>query len=257
MKGEFTMYQSLEAELHDAFWHDLGPPAELPLLRGLLTRHPGPALEIGCGSGRLLFPLIQEGFPLEGLDNSPEMIRLAWEKARAENLAPILHQEELASHHPTSPYQALALPAFTLQLYPNPATALQDCHRLLAPSGGLYLTVFYPHAEDEGDFPEGERYLDHEIALPDGSEARIFTEHHLDREALTLTRIHDYEIHRSNGSHETHRSQQTIRYALAAEWQQLLETSGFAIAKVDYDFEHNEPPQEESAGITTFFAIKK
>jgi SAM-dependent methyltransferase len=203
-----------------------------------------------------LFPLLHEGCDIEGLDNSPEMIQLAHQKAAETQLAAVLYKEELAVHHPAVPYQALTLPAFTLQLFPNPVTALQDCHRLLTSGGGLYLTVFYPLAEEEGELPENERYLDHEITLEDGSQARILTEHHLDRENLILTRIHDYEIHRGDGSHERHRSQQEIRYCFVDEWRKLLETSGFSIERTYYDFEGREPPQEESAGITTFFAIR-
>src|SRR5688572_23453449 len=59
-------YTSLEALLHDAFWAEEGEPAELQLLDETLREYPGPSLEIGCGSGRLLLPLLQKGHQVEG-----------------------------------------------------------------------------------------------------------------------------------------------------------------------------------------------
>lgn len=250
------MYQSLEAELHDAFWDAEGPAAELPLLRDFLLKHPGKSLEVGCGSGRLLFPLLREGFQGEGLDNSPAMIALAKQIAAKEGLVPTLHESELADHHPTFRYHALTLPAFTLQLFQNPAEALKDCHRLLTSGGGLYVTIFYPLAEDYGDLPEGERYHDHAITLSDGSRATIETEHHLDRDGLILTRHHYYEISRSNGKRESYQSTQELRYCLQAEWEQLLSETGFAIRKLIHDFESEILPEEEGAGVCTFYAQK-
>ena len=51
-------YLSLEAELHDVFWQAADDGSELRLMSAFLRRHPGPALEIGCGSGRLLLPML-------------------------------------------------------------------------------------------------------------------------------------------------------------------------------------------------------
>lgn len=251
------MYQSLEAELHDAFWDSEGPAAELPLLRDFLKNHPGKSLEIGCGSGRLLYPLLRDGFQMEGLDNAPAMITLAKDAAAKEGLMPTLHEGELADHKPSFRYHALALPAFTLQLFENPAEALKDCHRLLSNGGGLYLTVFYPLAEDYGDLPEGERYHDHEITLPDGCRATIETEHHIDRDGLVLTRHHYYEVSRNHGESEHYQSTQELRYCLEDEWRQLLAESGFELLKTIHDFESEDAPEDEGAGICTFFCRKK
>ena len=46
------------------------------LMAAFLEKHPGPALEIGSGSGRLMFPLVQMGLDVEGLELSPDMLAL-------------------------------------------------------------------------------------------------------------------------------------------------------------------------------------
>ena len=80
------MYQSLEAKLHDAFWDAEEGPSELELLEAFHRDHPGRALELGCGSGRLLLPLLDSGLDIEGIDLSPDMLDLCREKAAAQNL---------------------------------------------------------------------------------------------------------------------------------------------------------------------------
>lgn len=251
------MYDSLEAELHDSFWNAEGPAAELPLLRDFHTRYPGPALEVGCGSGRLLFPLLREGFQIAGLDNAAAMIALARESARAEGMLPKLYQEELADHRPGFPYQAITLPAFTIQLFENPAEALRDISARLGKDGALYLTVFYPWAEVMGDLPKGERYLDHELVLADGTQATIHTEHELDEDALRLTRHHFYEMTVKGAETRKYQSTQVLRYCQEDEWQDLLAATGFKIERVIHDFDPELTEDEDSAGVTTFLAIKE
>lgn len=43
-------------------------------------RSGGPALELGCGTGRLMLPLLAAGYHVTGVDASPDMLRLAREK---------------------------------------------------------------------------------------------------------------------------------------------------------------------------------
>ena len=253
------MYQSLEAELHDAFWSAEGPPAELPLLRDFLKRHPGPALELGCGSGRLLLPLLKDGFPLEGLDNAPEMIALCKKDAQLQKLTPTLHCGDLFALPAGPTYQAIAIPAFTLQLLPDPIAVVRRLSDLLPPDGGLYFSVFYPWAELESELPENEFYPDHSLTLPNGQTARLTTKHSLDRQAQILTRTHHYELLTGNEVERSHQSTQIIRYCTEEDWAHLLDATGFRIQEKIEDFDPSQTNNEEAgetAGVTTFFAVK-
>ncbi len=46
-------------------------------------KYSGPALELGCGTGRLTLPLAEQGFAMTGLDLSPVMLAYARKKAAA------------------------------------------------------------------------------------------------------------------------------------------------------------------------------
>lgn len=251
------MYQSLEAELHDLFWEAEGPSAELPLLRKFLAHHPGKTLELGCGSGRLLLPLVKEGFDIEGLDNSPEMIRLAQDNAKEQLLNPALHCCDLSALNPGLSYQAIAIPAFTLQLLSDPITTVRRISELVPSGGGLYFSVFYPWAELQGDLPEDEFYPDHSLTLPDGNQAKLFTKHSLDREAQILTRSHHYQLLSRGETIREHRSTQIIRYCEEEDWQHLLDACGFRVQKTFRDFQLENIGDDETTGVTTFLAVRR
>ena len=67
------------ARLYDAFAFD----ADLPLYRELALAQGGRVLEVACGSGRLLVPLVQAGCAVTGIDISPHMLALTRDKLHA------------------------------------------------------------------------------------------------------------------------------------------------------------------------------
>src|SRR5690606_10339690 len=108
------------------------------------------------------------GFEVEGLEPSSDMLALCRKKAAVVGLEPILHAAGMENFEPKELYTALLIPAFTLQLSSDPGGMLRRLAKWVRPEGGLYLTVFRPDAELEGDLPEGSWYPDHEVRLPDG-----------------------------------------------------------------------------------------
>jgi SAM-dependent methyltransferase len=242
-------YTSLEAELHDAFWADADTP-ELEWLDALLKDHPGLALEVGCGSGRLLGPLREKGHAIEGLESSEAMLALC------RNALPgaILHQGDMATFRREPPYHSLLLPAFTLQLADDPVRALENFHRLLVSGGLLYLTVFIPFAELDGNLPEGEWYPDHETELPDGRRATLHTRYHIKPDQRILHRDHHYRLHEEDRMIE-HVSKQTIRWFEPLELHRELKETGFVIENAVADFDE-EIPVDDDAQIITVIARK-
>ncbi len=61
----------------------LDDPGDLDLYTALLTRRPGPVLELAAGSGRLAVPLALAGHEVVALDNDPAMLARATARWRA------------------------------------------------------------------------------------------------------------------------------------------------------------------------------
>jgi SAM-dependent methyltransferase len=248
-------YFSLEAELHDAFWAAEDDGSEVRLMADFLKNHPGPALEVGAGSGRLMLPLLQMGYEIEGLELSADMLALGQARAAKMGIEAKIHAGDMSNWDPQRSFAALLAPAFTLQLASEPAATLRHWQQLLVPSGGFYLTVFMPYAELLGDLPENEWYEDHRVTLANGDKGLLKTRHRLDRPKQQLHREHHYSL--SGKSPRSHHSQQTIRWFEHAELLVLLSACGFHCEKFCIDFDPTpcigDPAEIDFDGILTYF----
>ena len=96
----------------------------------------GPVLDVGCGGGLFLGMLGQRGFPVLGLDLSPEAAALAWSRHRVPATA-----GELAAS-PIAPASCAAVTMFhVLEHVPRPKEYLTEARRLLRPAGRLIVQV--------------------------------------------------------------------------------------------------------------------
>ncbi|MCX8497316.1 MAG: class I SAM-dependent methyltransferase [Akkermansiaceae bacterium] len=251
-------YLSLEAELHDAFWDAEDDASEVALMAEFLRQHPGPALEMGAGSGRLMFPLLQMGFDVQGVELSEDMLQIAKARSQALGLHAQIHLGDMATWQSVRKFAALLAPAFTLQLADDPATVLDHWFQLLEPSGGLYLTTFMPYAELLGDLPENEWYDDHRVTLPDGRTGLLETRHRLDQQQQIVERDHRYSL--SGNPPQHHESHQSIRWFEHAQLVALLENHGFRVERFFLDFEPDwqvpDPDLVDFGGIITYHAVK-
>ncbi|MDB6079655.1 MAG: SAM-dependent methyltransferase [Akkermansiaceae bacterium] len=242
-------YQSLEALLHDPFWAAEGEAVELGFMENVLKEHPGRSLEIGCGSGRLLLPLLQKGFEVEGLELSEEMLRLCKEAAATLNLVPVLHHGDMTAFVPEERYDSVLVPAFTLQLSEDAVATLRAFHWQLKEGGVLYLSVFRPQAELLKELPENEWYDDHGIELADGRKASLRTRHRLDRKQRILFREHHYTLEGQEGVQE-HRSEQTVRWFTPRQLSGMLMKTGFEVLNAMADFDPELPVDDDSQIVT-------
>lgn len=251
-------YLSLEAELHDAFWEAEDDGSEVALMAAFLKRHPGPAVEMGAGSGRLVFPLLELGYELEGVELSQDMLDLGVARAARLGIRAPLHHGDMSTWDSGRKFSSVLAPTFTLQLAHDPAATLRHWHGLLENGGGLYLTVFMPYAELLGDLPENEWYEDHRVTLPDGRLGLLKTRHRLDHERQIVEREHHYSV--SGSPPLEHVSKQQIRWIEHPELIDLLAECGFRLERffVDFDPERvvEDPEVIDCDGIFTYVAIK-
>jgi ubiquinone/menaquinone biosynthesis C-methylase UbiE len=139
---------------HAAHWDELRSlhigegEVEAAIARALEDRPIGRLLDIGTGTGRMLELFATGSDRALGIDRSPEMLRMARSKL-ADRVAAELRQGDM---------YALPLPAASvdtilvhqvLHYAQQPAAAIAEAARVLAPSGRLLVVDFAPHDREE------------------------------------------------------------------------------------------------------------
>ncbi len=61
----------------------------------LILRFGQPALDLGCGSGRLLLPMLRAGLDVDGADYSLDMLEQCRRRAHAEGFSPTLYEQPM------------------------------------------------------------------------------------------------------------------------------------------------------------------
>ncbi|WP_251667215.1 class I SAM-dependent methyltransferase [Paenibacillus camelliae] len=112
-----------------------------------LSHVKGKVLEVGCGSGRVLIPLLQAGIAVDGLDHSIPMLESCRSRCKELNLSPHLIEGEMHDFNITSQYDSIIIPGGTFQLIEGREQAmriLQHLHACLSPGGSLIMDLFIP-----------------------------------------------------------------------------------------------------------------
>jgi SAM-dependent methyltransferase len=68
---------------------------EIEYFRRFVEEGGGPALDLACGTGRLLVPWLRAGLDVDGVDVSADMLALARERAEREGLSPTLYAQSM------------------------------------------------------------------------------------------------------------------------------------------------------------------
>jgi SAM-dependent methyltransferase len=124
-------------------------PHELPYFRKFVEAGGGPALDAGCGAGRLLLPLLRAGLDVDGCDVSADMIAVCREKAEAEGLAPNLYVQAMHELDLPRRYRTIVVcGSFGLGSdREQDRQALQRLRHHLEPGGTLLLDIEVPYAD--------------------------------------------------------------------------------------------------------------
>jgi SAM-dependent methyltransferase len=136
-------YSGVVAEAYDRFF-GTEPYFDQAFFTQQLAAAGGPALELACGTGRLLLPLLRDGLAVEGLDTSSDMLAILRRKATALKLQPVLHQRPMQDFDLPGRYAAVFCAVNSVQILVTDAeidAALGCCRRALRPGGVLILTV--------------------------------------------------------------------------------------------------------------------
>lgn len=200
-----------------------------------------PALDAGCGTGRLLVPWLEAGLDVDGCDASPDMIECCRERVHASGLEPTLFVQALHELDPPRRYRTIvACGVFGLgSTREQDEEALRRVHAALEPGGTLALDIEVPWAntalwrrwtrEERERLPLPPRDWGERRAAPDGSEralrTRTLSVDPLDQSAVLEIQAAKW-IDGRQVAEEQH--ELTMRLYFPEELRILLERAGFA-----------------------------
>jgi SAM-dependent methyltransferase len=116
---------------------------EAPFFIESARRFGEPVLDLGCGTGRILLPLLRAGLDADGCDVSPDMLRWAKEAAGREGFAPRLHAQAMHELELPRRYRTIVIcGSFGLGgTRASDLACLRRCHQHLAPGGALVFNI--------------------------------------------------------------------------------------------------------------------
>jgi SAM-dependent methyltransferase len=128
--------------------HNTSGP-EIAYFQRQIERYGQPALDAGCGTGRLLIPFLRAGLDVDGCDVSGDMLSYCQRTAEREALSPRLYRQALHELDVPRLYQTIvACGVFGIGVSrQQDFMALQRFYQHLLPGGVLLLENYLPYED--------------------------------------------------------------------------------------------------------------
>ncbi len=234
-------------------------------IKRLIEQNDGPALDVGCGTGRLLLRYLQAGWDVDGVDTSADMLAICRAKADRQGLAPKLYQQSMQALDLPRTYKTIFIPCGTFCLIVDRDEAFEALRRFYAhlePGGILVFNLFWAFSDGEplsnnplgGDGEWGDLWSH---SLPDGS----VIAQHLKRESISrveqlLLAKRRYQLIRDGQVVAEEVLDSNERWYFKHEMAALLETVGFRDIKVKDGWTDDDFTDRQQHNVMVFIARK-
>lgn len=248
-------YQSLSAKVYN-FDKPVGKSfGDIEYYQSRLPNKSGTILEPAVGTGRIMIPLLQQGYNIHGFDLSTEMLRYCEENLKLANLPiNIIQQASFTNFQYDETFDAIIIPSGTFLLMTNYAEikqALQKFHSALNCNGKLIFDLFF-----QNDFQLGRTNIKI-FTLSDAEKITLtMTEAEIDYANQVATYIHRYEHWKANQLKETELETFRLKWLSIEEIQLLLKEAGFIDITISADYQYKKSVTNGTE-IFTMEAIKK
>ena len=125
---------------------------EAPFFLQEIARFGQPVLDVACGTGRMLLPLLRAGVDIDGCDISADMLHHCRRKAASEGLSPNLYQQPMHAFDLPHKYRTIYIcDSFDLAgSREKDLETLRRCYAHLEEDGALLLNIQAEYASPEG-----------------------------------------------------------------------------------------------------------
>ena len=209
----------------------------------------GRVLEVACGTGMLLLPILEEGRDIHGFDLSAEMLQILFRKAEAKGIQDIrerVTQQDMLDFHYEQPFDAIFIPANSLMLLTTQEEQIQclkNIYAHLKPGGQLLLNLFMPVPEqllacsgspgEVMDFSEDEATDFFELTHPEtGQDVDVFC-----KKVYNIAEQMRYDLWKLVVEEQEYVVSMRSRWIYKEEFQLLLRLGGFSQWELYSDFD--------------------
>ncbi len=134
--------------------HRPGPDkGEFEYLKKYLDSNSQPFLELGCGYGRLLLPIIEAGYSITGIDSSPEMLQQCRATGVKRGIEPVIYEQFMQKLSLEEKYGLIFIDdcTFTLIIEDKDVEELFERVYFHLKPGGTFLFDFYGYDPDSDE----------------------------------------------------------------------------------------------------------
>ncbi len=212
----------------------------------------GYILEPATGTGRVLVPLLEKGFKVDGFDSSKDMLNICRDNCRKKGLNPKLFEAKMESFIQDTRYDAIIVPAGTFLLLHQRADsirALQNFHKHLCTGGRLIIDILM-----QTDFSTG-TVSTRTWVCSNGDlitlESKVVEVDYINQYTVSHNR---YEKWREGVLIQTELERFPLRWYGLEEFKLILESTGFKDIVISSDYKFGQYPSNVK-DVITFEAV--
>jgi SAM-dependent methyltransferase len=244
-------YKGLMVQTWDLFRGDTSKWEDRFFFKSVIEERGQPALDVGCGTGRLLLDFLSEGIDIDGVDNSPEMLALCREKAEKMGLSPNLYLGTMQALDLPRKYQTIIVPSSSFLLLTDLGDAKEAMRRFfdhLLPGGTLAMPFMYLwHGTEEEAASLDWKLTGEKVRPEDGATMRRWSLPRYDFEAQLEHTQDRYEVVRDGEviATELHERSPATRWYTQEQSVALYQQAGFTDIQVVSGFSLDRKPATE------------
>jgi ubiquinone/menaquinone biosynthesis C-methylase UbiE len=248
-------YRGLIASSWDLLRGDTSQWPDRAFYRQVILTGGEPALDVGCGTGRLLIDYVSEGLDVDGVDASPEMLAICREKAKSLGLRLAIYQQLMQVLDLPRKYRTVIVPSSSFQLLTDlreASAALQRFCVHLVPGGRLVMP-FMVFSPTSGAATYDWKLHSRATRPEDGAEVRRYHRATYDADNQLVSTEARYEVVMDGRvvASELHRRSPEIRWYSQDQALSLMRTAGFEDVHACQGFTF-EPALRSDAVFTVF-----
>lgn len=226
--------------IYDQYNHDRHEQ-ELAFYSSALRGCSGPVLEVACGTGMILLPLLEQEFDIYGFDLSEQMLETLFAKAKRtgrKDIAQRVMKQNMVDFRYDFRLDAVFIPARSflhLATQEDQIACLRNIRRHLHGGGRLMLNFFTPslnallrHVDPNPEFKDYGRYHHPES----GEDIKVSFRQINDLSEQTQQITWQFEI-----SGSVHESAMMMRWIYKKEFELLAKIAGFKVSALYSGFE--------------------